>query len=110
MSGDEARLAALRMHPRGLSPSTQEMGTACCAARQSSIFSGPPDGECCDFGGMESWDKDPAEAQIHVCLDTSQEYLLLLRPAGGPGTRDKQQLGRAAKVAPRFLLGTTRPT
>ena len=97
-----ARLAALRDASQGPVPSTQEM-EARLAVLQGRVPSSqaPQMVSAVTLEGWRSWDKDPAEAQIHVCLDTSQEYLLLLRPAARPRNQGQAAgLGRAAKSGP----------
>lgn len=108
----EARLAALRDAPQGPVPSTQEM-VARLAVLQGRVPSsqGPQLVSAVTVEGWRSWGEDSAEAQIHVCLDTSQEYLLLLRPAARPRNQGQAAgLDGAAKSGPWVLSGTARPT
>ena len=108
----EARLLALRDAPQGSIPSTQEM-EARLAALQGRV---PPSQtpqlvSAVALEGWRSWDEDPAEAQIRVCLDTLQEYLLLLRPAARPRNQGQAAgLDGAGKSGPLVPLGTARPT
>lgn len=108
----EARLVALRDAPQGSIPSTQEM-----EARLASLQGRVPPSQtpqlvsAVALKGWRPWDEDPVEAQIRVCLDTLQEYLLLLRPAARPRNQGQAAgLGGAGKSGLLVLLGTARPT
>ena len=80
----EARLAALKDAPQGPVPSTQEM-EARLAVLQGRVPSSqaPQLVSAVTLEGWRSWDRDPAEAQIHICLFCrSTSFSLFLRKLG----------------------------